>query len=305
MNRPRPAIERALAFIQERLGEPITVADVAEAAALSEFHLHRLFHRTMGESVGRYVTRKRLETAALRLASEPATPITNIALEVGYSSSSNFSKAFRLYFGVSPTAVRRPRGEPPEELARMLRAYGHTFRPDALFAVPFADAGARAHEAAEWQQRVRFEELPAMTLTCLASPNGYAYETVLDTWNLLIARCRQLGVCGDDVDAWGLAFDSPDVAAPHLHRYHACVRGRADVRVPAPLFSSTVRAGRFAVFDYAGPVAGVAAAYRSIYTCWFPESSLTPADYVPLDHYVHGAPQAGEVTMELWLRVSA
>ncbi|HEY6599087.1 MAG TPA: AraC family transcriptional regulator [Pseudomonadales bacterium] len=305
MSRPRPAVERALAFIQDRLGDPMTVAHVAKAAALSEFHLHRLFHRTMGESVGRYITRKRLETAALRLACEPTAPITAIALDLGYSSSSNFSKAFKLYFGVSPTSVRRPSGEPPTELAKVLREYGHAFRPDDLFAVPFADGDARAREAALWQRRVRFEQRPAMTLACLASPDGYAYEALLATWNQLIDRCRALGVCGDDVDSWGVAFDSPDVAATGFHRYHACVRGRADIELPAPLFRNTVRAGRFAVFDYAGPVAGVAAAYRSIYSCWFPENSLAPGDYVPLDHYVGNEPQDGEVTMELWLRVGA
>lgn len=142
-----------------------------------------------------------------------------------------------------------------------------------------------------------------MSLACLASLNGYVYDALMATWNQLIDRCRQLGVCDDEVDAWGLAFESPDVAAASRHRYHACVRGRTDIALPAPLFSSAVRAGRFAVFDYAGPVDGVAAAYRSIYSCWFPESSVRPADYVPLDHYVTDAPREGEVTMELWLRV--
>jgi AraC-like DNA-binding protein len=46
-----------------------------------------VFHATLGESIGRFITRRRLELAALRLAYEPDATITAIALDCGYSSS--------------------------------------------------------------------------------------------------------------------------------------------------------------------------------------------------------------------------
>jgi AraC family transcriptional regulator len=73
MQRPRLEVERAITYIQEHLSEPLTVVQISKAAGLSEFHLHRVFHQAIGESVGRFITRKRLETAALRLACEPST----------------------------------------------------------------------------------------------------------------------------------------------------------------------------------------------------------------------------------------
>src|SRR5262245_33722865 len=106
----RTAIERSLAFIAQHLEEPLQVSDVARAAHLSEFHLHRVFHAEVGESIGRFITRRRLEVSALRLAYEPDRSITDIALSSGYSSSSNFSKAFSAYFGQSPSSVRNPSG---------------------------------------------------------------------------------------------------------------------------------------------------------------------------------------------------
>jgi len=104
----RPEIARALHYIAEHLHQPLTVADVAKVTHLSEYHFHRQFHALVGEPLGRYVTRRRLELAALRLAYEPDRSITEIALESGYSSSSNFSKAFSAYFGCSPSQVRTP-----------------------------------------------------------------------------------------------------------------------------------------------------------------------------------------------------
>jgi len=303
MNRPRVEVERATSYIQSHLGDPLTVAQIANAAGLSEFHLHRVFHQAIGESVGRFITRKRLETAALRLACEPSTPITAIALDVGYSSSSNFSKAFKGYFGLSPLEVRKPAARAQGGVFRLLGEYGHAFVPEQLFAVPFADDGARRREAKIWQERVRFEQGDDLTFVCLASPNGYATEALMDTWSELIDRCRQLGVCDAEVDAWGIAHDSPDLTAAHFRRYHACVRGRVPQTTPPPLFEKTVAPGRFAVFRYQGPVDEVAAAYRSVYSCWFPESSLVPGDYLPMDRYVAGAPEHGSVDMEMWFRV--
>jgi AraC family transcriptional regulator len=82
----RPQIERALRFIADHLDRPLTVAEVAKVAYLSEFHFHRIFSAVMGEPVGRYITRKRLEIAALRLAYEPDSSVTQIGQECGYSA---------------------------------------------------------------------------------------------------------------------------------------------------------------------------------------------------------------------------
>jgi AraC family transcriptional regulator len=304
MNRPRVEVERAVSHIQGHLGASLTVAQIASAAGLSEFHLHRVFHAAIGESVGRFITRKRLEMAALRLACEPSTPVTTIGLDVGYSSSSNFAKAFKLYFGVSPMQVRNPVERVPDGVFRLLEEYGHAFVPERLFAVRASDDEARRQEAKRWQEDVRFEQVEPLLFTCLASPNGYASRDLMATWAELIDRCRQLGVCDAEVDAWGIAYDSPDLTAPNFCRYHACVRGQPrQAGLPPPLFEKTVAPGRFAVFSYRGPVDGVAAAYRSVYSCWFPESSLVPADYLPMDRYVADEPTDGRVEMEMWFRV--
>ncbi len=75
----RARIERALAFIADNLGRPPTVAEVARVAALSELHFHRVFAAVMRASVGEFITRKRLETAALMPAYHPWRSVTDIA----------------------------------------------------------------------------------------------------------------------------------------------------------------------------------------------------------------------------------
>jgi AraC family transcriptional regulator len=140
---------------------------------------------------------------------------------------------------------------------------------------------------------------------CLKSPAGYDFAALEQTWIELITRARQLGIADEDVDAWGMGHDSPDLTAPELCRYHACIPCPRDKQLPAPLFQGSMQPGRYAVFHYEGAVTGVAEAYRSIYSCWFRASSLVPDDFVPCDHYVSDFPRDGQVTLELWFKVRA
>jgi AraC family transcriptional regulator len=301
----RPEIERALRFIGENLGRPISVAEVARAAHLSEFHLHRVFHASVGESVGRFVTRRRLELAALSLAYRPERTVTEIALSSGYSSSSNFSKAFAAYFGCSPSQVRTPEQGLPPGLGKLTSQYGKQFRPEALYSLPpELSSEERRREAALWDARVRFESVEERAFACLASPEGYDVPAVERTWHELIERSYQLGLAQGPVDAWGIAHDSPDVTAPERCRYHACVPCPVDAVLPAPLFRGTMPAGRYAVFRFAGAVDELPGAYRSVYSSWFRESSLSPADFLAVDHYVSDFPKDGKIDLEMWFRVN-
>ncbi|MFO0551500.1 MAG: AraC family transcriptional regulator [Polyangiaceae bacterium] len=297
----RPRIERALGFISSNLNRPLTLAEVARAAHLSEFHFHRVFSAIMREPVGRFITRKRLEVAALALAYEPRRSVTEIALSVGYSSASNFSKAFRAHFGCSPSQVRSGErlaleGSTERDSARLCPADLHVLPPDL-------PAAARAEAMAELQRAVRFEVKPDIPLACLASPEGYDFEALMRTWQELVARAVELGLANGGVDAHGLAHDSPVLTAPERCRYHACVPCAEDTALPAPLFRGKIPAGRYAVFTYSGPVSGVEEMYRRIYSIWLAASSLAPDDTVNVDHYTHDFPQNGRVEMEIWLKV--
>lgn len=299
----RAELIRALRYVSDNLDRPLTVADIARAAGLSEFHLHRVFHAELGESIGRFITRRRLESAALRLAYEPSVAITSVALDSGYSSSSNFSKAFSAYFGCSPSQVRNP-NKGSVAIGKLTSQYGRSFHPRDLYAVPpERDPGEIAREAARWDHVVRFENIEDRYLACLSSPRGYEFDAVSETWRELIARTAQLGLWDSDVDAWGMAHDSPILTAPERCRYTAGVPCEPGVELPMPLFLGSMPAGRYAVFLYHGPVSGVGEAYRSIYSCWFRDRRFDPADLEPFDHYVGNEPRNGIVEAEFWVRV--
>jgi AraC family transcriptional regulator len=61
----------------------------------------------MGETLGDYLTRRRLERGAQRLRGQPGSTVLSIALSVGYGSAEAFSRAFKARFGFSPTQWRK------------------------------------------------------------------------------------------------------------------------------------------------------------------------------------------------------
>ncbi|MCI0389714.1 MAG: AraC family transcriptional regulator [Acidobacteria bacterium] len=96
--------EAAKTYLASRLGERITLDDIARAVGASPFHLARIFQQRTGVSVHRYLTCLRLRAALERLAD--AKDLTALALELGFSSHSHFTDAFRREFGRPPSEVR-------------------------------------------------------------------------------------------------------------------------------------------------------------------------------------------------------
>src|SRR5690348_9651948 len=72
-NLDRARLSRVLGYIEEHLGEDITVTDLANVACLSIFHFTRAFAGTMGVPPRRYVTRRRLELAKAMIATGRAS----------------------------------------------------------------------------------------------------------------------------------------------------------------------------------------------------------------------------------------
>jgi AraC-like DNA-binding protein len=97
---------RSRDFLAANLGQRMKLADAARIACLSPFHYHRMFARAFGETPHEFLTRRRLERAKELLANQNAS-VTDICLEIGYSSLGTFSSGFTAVYGYSPSDYRR------------------------------------------------------------------------------------------------------------------------------------------------------------------------------------------------------
>lgn len=99
-------IFRSLAMIEERIREKLTVENLAQSLHFSRYHYQRLFQETVGESVMRYVNRRRVYLAALEIAGSKLS-ILEIALRYGYDSHEGFTRSFKAHMGVTPAEYRK------------------------------------------------------------------------------------------------------------------------------------------------------------------------------------------------------
>jgi YesN/AraC family two-component response regulator len=99
---------KSLAFIHEHYPDSISRKDIAGYVGLSERHLTRCFHQEVGVTPITYLNRYRVMQAK-RMLDTNHKGITEIALEVGFSSHSYFSRVFREQVGVTPRAYLQSR----------------------------------------------------------------------------------------------------------------------------------------------------------------------------------------------------
>jgi AraC family transcriptional regulator len=85
--------------------EPLGLAGLARAAAMSPYHFLRTFRQVVGMTPHQYILRTRLHRAAVHLLRSRA-PVSTIAFAAGFNDLSTFNHRFRRLMGVSPSAYR-------------------------------------------------------------------------------------------------------------------------------------------------------------------------------------------------------
>ena len=104
---------RSLTEIEAHIRVKLTVTALAESIHISKYHYQRLFREAVGESVMRYVSRRRMALAAAELVETNAS-VLEIALRYGYDSHDGFTRAFRAAMGVTPMDYRKYGLHPPD-----------------------------------------------------------------------------------------------------------------------------------------------------------------------------------------------
>lgn len=100
-----PAVQKALHIIELKLGEPLSVSDLAQEIGLSHNHLTRLFRSNLGSTVINYIQERRIQRAKY-LLTYTNLPVKAIAAETGIRDLQLFNKTVRRKLGASPRNIR-------------------------------------------------------------------------------------------------------------------------------------------------------------------------------------------------------
>ena len=109
--RPAPAgreplaVRRARDYLDAHLDQPVELADLADAAGLSRFHLLRVFRAAVGATPHVYLTDRRIQRAKGLLGG--SLPLAEVAIACGFCDQAHFNRVFKARVGVAPGQYRR------------------------------------------------------------------------------------------------------------------------------------------------------------------------------------------------------
>jgi len=262
-------MHRVIAYIDRHLDQPLDLRTLAEVAHFSPFHFHRIFAAWMGETLGDYLRRRRIEVAAMRLASQPRSTVLNAALSVGFGSPEAFARAFKSRLGCSPTAWRA------RQSARRTACSNPGQADSKMSQVPVALPAQ--HEAspiphAEVIMNVKLVDRQPVTVAYLRhlGPYGKAiaqfWQDAYFPWALANGLLEQA--------RYGISYDDPSITAEAQCRYDACVEVASDFVVSGGAFKTIIPGGRYAVLRYSGTGERVVDAWTALLREWLPASGL-------------------------------
>jgi AraC family transcriptional regulator len=266
----RARINKVAAHIREHMDEPLQLEVLARVADFSPFHFHRIFAAYTGETLAEFVRRTRLERAARQL-SDQMQHVTVVALAAGYETSSAFTKAFKQYFGVNPTELRRASRQSAEAIiqqAEPKRNHGRIKMKAEIRALPKQEV-----------LYVRRTGLINHDFTQAAQEAFAALFQFLEEHKLDQAWTKCLGITPDD----------PSTTPPEACRYDAGVILDQGVQFKpeGEVSLQTFEAGKCAVFLHKGPYNTLWQTWNAIYRDWLPSSGATLRDAPPYEVYLN------------------
>lgn len=233
-NNQTAALLPILAHIQSHLDNDLSLAQMAEKAALSPYHFHRLFRSTIGETPKQYTQRLRLERAAFDLKIRDAT-ILEIALNWGFQAPETFTRAFKRWFGVTPKQYRV--------------SYGRALHQQRTTTTTLLNSLATETSCS----RVTIQKLKPIPVAFIR--HFGAYENVdTEQYDRLIDWADAHGLYTGDNLLLGVGHDDPNITPTEKVRFDVCLSVPEPFQAEGNIGFQTVSSGHFATMTYVGPL---------------------------------------------------
>ncbi len=193
-------IVAAIRYIEQSISENVDLGDMAAKVKLSKFYFERLFREEVGESYYAYVKRIRMHNAASRLKHTNQS-VYEIAVAYGYGSNAAFTRSFRSFWGVSPTAFRADTESWDAEA--FYKKYGVALSLDVAPKIQVRDVGS---------------------FSCMFRRYYGPYSRMQEIWTDFLDRLPEALRSGDETTRKyiGRIYDDPRVTPPDQIRYDCC-----------------------------------------------------------------------------------
>ena len=227
-------INKVVAYINNHLDETLELKTLANEAALSDFHFHRIFKALKGEAIGGYITRLRLEATA-RLLRYTALTIEEIAFNIGYETPASLSKAFKKQYGISPTEYKTNKD------TYIMKK--EIINPDLALKAP------------------KIVTLEPKNLIYVALTGAYGSLNYGKAYEQLWAVIKAQKLFPKGIESICISYDDPKITEGSLQRSDVCLAIHKPATPQEEVSCKTLAGGKYAVFFYQGSYENLSQVY--------------------------------------------
>ena len=227
-------MNKVVAYINNHLDETLDLKTLANEAALSDFHFHRIFKALKGEAIGGYITRLRLEATA-RLLRYTALTIEEIAFNIGYETPASLSKAFKKQYGISPTEYRTNKD------TYIMKK--EIINPDLALKTP------------------KIVTLEPKNLIYVALTGAYGSLDYGKAYEQLWAVIKAQKLFTKGIESICISYDDPKITEGSLQRSDVCLAIHKPATPQDEVSCKTLAGGKYAVFFYQGSYENLSQVY--------------------------------------------
>lgn len=257
-------INKVVGYLNQHVEATPSVQDLADIAAISPFHFHRVYRAITGETPSGTIRRLRLARAAAMLK-ETAKPITEIAFDVGYESSQGFSKAFHEATGNSASDLRNE----PKKLATVIRT---------LSSPP---------KAPKAKNEIEVKLISIKPFRVIAYRHVGRHENLFKAFRGLFDWAEKNDALANFNGIYGIPLDDPRSVDPEQCRFDCAFDLGPDVSPAKGFKELTLGGDGHAVIRHVGPYEGLEEKYDYLFGPWLSDSGFALRDAPLFNHYIN------------------
>jgi AraC family transcriptional regulator len=258
-------------FINNHLDEELDLQKLAEMSNLSTYHFHRIMKAFLGEPLGAYIIRVRLETA-VRLLRYTDLPVEQIAYSVGYEMPSSLSKSFKQFYDITPQEYRNNKNFVIMKPVQL--------NPDLKLKSP------------------KVIELETKKAIYIRLNGAYSELDFCGAWTRLWAYVKEQKLFSAGIEHISIYHDDPKVTTSEKLRTDVCLVLPKPAEPKGEIGVKEIAGGKYAVFLYQGPYTNLGIVYDTIFAQWLPGSGYELRNAPLFEKYVNDPSRTEEAKLK-------
>jgi AraC family transcriptional regulator len=258
-------IARVVGYLSNQVSNNPSLETLAEIAAISPFHFHRVYRALTGETPSSTVRRLRLARACVLLR-DTAKPVTEVAFEVGFDTSQSFAKAFRAATGFTPTAIRK-------DLTSLNRV--------------LSELGKPADGPAQGLRDLEVKVVSVEPFKVIASRHVGPHKGLFKAYGELFHWAETTGLVARFRGIYGIPIDDPRDAPDGECRFDCCFDFGPEAGGNGQFREDRLGGGKFVVTRHTGPYEGLEDKYDYLYGAWLNGSGYALRDQPAYNNYLN------------------